>query len=66
MLWKIVLLPHLEKSNSRNLGFLNRNRYLFFQVAPKLYLWGRVDPVPDPQLLRKSGRAGNRIQTSDL
>jgi hypothetical protein len=30
----------------------------------QLYLDGWVDPVPDPLLLRKSGSAGNRIQTS--
>jgi hypothetical protein len=32
----------------RNLGFLDRNRYFFFQVAPHLYSRGWVDPVPDP------------------
>jgi hypothetical protein len=48
----------------RNLGFLDRNRYLFFQVAPQLYSRGRVDPVPDPLLLRKSGSAGNRTRIS--
>jgi hypothetical protein len=42
------------------LGFLDWNRYFFFQVAPQLYSWGWVDPVPDPLLLRKSGSAGNR------
>jgi hypothetical protein len=36
----------------------------FFQVAPHLYWRGWVDPVPDPLLLRKSGSAGNRTQTS--
>jgi hypothetical protein len=36
----------------------------FFQVAVKLYSRGWVDPVPDPLLLRKSGSAGNRTQTS--
>jgi hypothetical protein len=39
-------------------------RYFFFQVAPKLYSRGRVDPVPDPLFLRKSGSAGNRARTS--
>jgi hypothetical protein len=34
----------------RILGFLGRNRYCFFQVAPQLYSRGRVDPVPDPLL----------------
>jgi hypothetical protein len=48
----------------RILGFLDRNRYFFFQVAPQLYSRGWVDPVPDPILLRKSGSEGNR--TRDL
>jgi hypothetical protein len=43
----------------RILGLLDRSRYFFFQVAPQLYSRGRVDPVPDPLLLRKSGIAGN-------
>jgi hypothetical protein len=43
----------------RNLGFLDRSCYFFFQVAPQLYSRGLVDPVPDPLLLRKSGREGN-------
>jgi hypothetical protein len=30
---------------SRILGFLDRSRYFFSQVAPQLYLRGRVDPV---------------------
>jgi hypothetical protein len=47
-----------------NLGFLDRSRYFFFQVAPQLSSRGWVDPVPDPLLLRKSGNAGN--QTQDL
>jgi hypothetical protein len=34
----------------------------FFQVAPQLYLWGWVDPDPDPLLLRKSGSARNRTR----
>jgi hypothetical protein len=42
-----------------NLGFLDRSRYFFFQVAPQLYSRVRVNPVQDPLLLRKSGRAGN-------
>jgi hypothetical protein len=48
----------------RNLGFLGRSRYFFFHVAPHLSPRGRVDPVPDPVLLRKSGSAGNRTRTS--
>jgi hypothetical protein len=47
----------------RILGFLDRRRYFFFQVAPQLYSRGWVDPVPDPLLLRKSGSFGNRAQT---
>jgi hypothetical protein len=43
--------------------FLDRSRYFFFEVVPQLYSRGWVDPVPDP-LLRKSGSAGNRTQTS--
>jgi hypothetical protein len=45
-----------------SLGFLDRSRYYFFQAAPQLSSRGWVDPVPDPQLLRKSGSAGNRTQ----
>jgi hypothetical protein len=44
--------------HGRILGFLDRSRYISFQVAPQLYSRGWVDPVPDP-LLRKSGSAGN-------
>jgi hypothetical protein len=29
----------------RNLEFLDRSRYCFFEVAPQLYSGGRVDPV---------------------
>jgi hypothetical protein len=39
----------------RSLGFLDRSRYFFSQVAPKLYSRGWVDPVLDPLLLRKFG-----------
>jgi hypothetical protein len=31
----------------RILGFLDRSRYYFFQVAPQLYSRGWVDPVLD-------------------
>jgi hypothetical protein len=48
----------------RNLGFLDRSRCYFFQVAPHLYPRGRMDPVPDPLLLIKCGSAGNRTRTS--
>jgi hypothetical protein len=46
------------------LGFPDRNRYFFFQVATQLYSGGWVDPVPDSLLLRKSSSAGNRTRTS--
>jgi hypothetical protein len=48
----------------RSLGFLDRSRYLFFQVAPQLHSRGWVGPVPDLLLLRKSGSSGNRTRTS--
>jgi hypothetical protein len=59
--WHVVSVtdPH-----DRILGFLDWSRYFFFQGAPQLYPRGWVDPVPDPVLLRKSGSAGNRSQTS--
>jgi hypothetical protein len=44
--------------------FYRPESLLFYQVAPQLYSRGWVDPVPDPLLLRKSGSAGNRTQTS--
>jgi hypothetical protein len=47
-----------------NFGFLDRSCYFSIQVAPQLYSWGWVDPVPDQLLLRKSSSAGNR--TRDL
>jgi hypothetical protein len=34
----------------RILGFLDRSRYFFYQVAPQLYSRGWVDPVPDTLL----------------
>jgi hypothetical protein len=54
-----VTNPH-----GRILGFLDRSRYFFFQVAPQLYSLGWLDPVPDPLLLKKCGIAGNRTLTS--
>jgi hypothetical protein len=50
--------------HGRILGFLDRNRYYFFQVAPQFYSRGCVDPVPDPPLLRKSGSAEMEPGTS--
>jgi hypothetical protein len=46
-----------------NLSFLEHSCF-FIQVAPQLSSQGSVDPVPDPLLLRKSGRIGN--PTRDL
>jgi hypothetical protein len=48
----------------RILGFLDRSRYYFFQVAPQLYSRGWVDPVPDPLPLRKPASARNRTRSS--
>jgi hypothetical protein len=45
-------------SYGRILGFLDRCRYFFVEVAPQLYSGGSVDPVPDQLLLRKSGSKG--------
>jgi hypothetical protein len=56
-----VTVPH-----GRIFGFLDRSRYFFFQVAPELYSWGWVDPVPDPLLLRKYGSAGNRTHSGSV
>jgi hypothetical protein len=42
----------------RILDFLDRTSYFFFQAAPQLYSRGRIDSIPDPLLLRKSGSAG--------
>jgi hypothetical protein len=50
--------------HGRILGFLDRSRYFFFLVARLLYYRGRVGPVPDPLLLRKSGSARNRNRAS--
>jgi hypothetical protein len=48
----------------RILGFIDRRRYCFLQVAPQLHSRGWVDPVTDPLLLRKSRSAGNRTRAS--
>jgi hypothetical protein len=50
----------------RNLGFIDRRRYFFFQVALQLYSRNRVGPVPDPLPLRKSGSAGIEPVPLDL
>jgi hypothetical protein len=48
--------------HGRILGFLDRSRYYFFQVASHLYSRGWVQHVPDSLLLRKSASAGNRTR----
>jgi hypothetical protein len=45
--WHVVSVTNLC---GRILGFLDRSRYYFFQVAPQLYSRGWVVPVPDPLL----------------
>jgi hypothetical protein len=50
--------------HGRNHDFLDKSRYFFFLVAPQLYSRGRVDPVPEPLLHRKSGSVGNRTRSS--
>jgi hypothetical protein len=47
----------------RILGFIERSRYVFFQIGPQLYSRGWWTPF-QTLLLRKSGSAGNRIRTS--
>jgi hypothetical protein len=49
-----------------NLSFLDRSRYFSFKNLLIYLHKGWVDPVPDPLLLRKCGRAGNRTGTSGL
>jgi hypothetical protein len=56
---------YLTDPYGRIFGFLDRSRYFFLQAAAQLYSRGRVDPVPDPLLLRKSGRAGNSHGNQD-
>jgi hypothetical protein len=58
--------------HNRIFGFLDRSRYYFFQVAPELYLRGRVDQDPDPLILRnlaapeiESGTSGSVARNSD-
>jgi hypothetical protein len=61
---RVCHLVSVTDPYGRILGFLDRSRYFFFQVAPQLYSRGWVDSVPDPLLLRKSGSAGNRTMAS--
>jgi hypothetical protein len=59
--WRVV---SVTDPYSSILGFLDRSRYCFFQVAPQLYSQGWVDPVLDPLLIGKSGNAGSRSRAS--
>jgi hypothetical protein len=36
-----------EDPYGRYLGFIDRNRYVFLQLAPQLYSRGLVDPAQD-------------------
>jgi hypothetical protein len=42
-----------------NLDFLDQSHYSFFQAAPHLPSQVLVEPIPDPLLLRKSGRVSD-------
>jgi hypothetical protein len=59
------LVGELSANFYRILGFLDQSRYFCFQVAPQLYSRGRVDPVPDSLLFRKSGSAENRTRAPE-
>jgi hypothetical protein len=61
---RVVVWSAQRAPTAVNLGFLDRSRYYFVQVAPHLSSRGWVDPVSDPLLLTKSSSAGNR--TRDL
>jgi hypothetical protein len=61
---KGCLVVSLTNPHGRILGFLDRSRYYFFQVAPQLYSRGWVDSVPDPLLFFPLVVTGNR--TRDL
>jgi hypothetical protein len=61
---RVCRVVSVTNPHGRILVFPDRSRYFPFQAAPQLYSRGWVDPVPDPLLLRKSGIAGNRTQTS--
>jgi hypothetical protein len=50
--------------HGRILGFLDRSRYYFLQIAPLNCTHEAVDSISDPLLLRKSGSAGIEPRTS--
>jgi hypothetical protein len=63
----LFYLRPLSKSAQRiptadTLGFIDRSRYFFIQVAAQLSSRGWVDPVRDPLRPRKCGRAGNQTR----
>jgi hypothetical protein len=43
-------------------GFLDQSRYYFIKVSPQMCSRSRVDPVPDPWLLKKADSSGNRTR----
>jgi hypothetical protein len=55
---------HVTDPHGRILGFLDRSRYFFIQVALQLYSWNWVDSISDPLFLRKSDSVENRTRTS--
>jgi hypothetical protein len=56
----------VTNSYGRILGFLDRSRYYFFQVAPQLYSRGWVDSVPDPVLFFSSSAQESNPEPLDL
>jgi hypothetical protein len=64
--WEGVAWSAQRIPTAVNFGFLDRSHYFSIQVAPKLSSRGWVDPVTDPLLLRKCGRAGNRTRDLNL
>jgi hypothetical protein len=54
----------MTDSHCSILCFPDQSRYFFFQVSPQLHSRGWVDTVPNPLLLKTSGRAGNGTRTS--
>jgi hypothetical protein len=55
-----VLHGQHNRSPRPIISVVGQSSYFFIQVALQLSSRGRVDPVPDPLLLRKSGSTGNR------
>jgi hypothetical protein len=60
-----VVCSALRIPFGRNVGFLDRSRYFFFQIAHYLYSRGWMDPFPDLLLLRKFGSTENGTRTPE-